>query len=89
MMIVLSLQKEAEMTEASDTTPGRLRLARTRAGFSSAKKVAEQLDTPLPTYAAHENGRRDFDRSQCLAYSALFSVDPAWLMFGFEVYCGE
>ncbi|MNU26919.1 hypothetical protein D3C71_153010 [compost metagenome] len=71
------------MTDAADTTPSeRLKLSRNRAGFSSAKKVADQLDVPLPTYAAHENGRRDFDRSQCLAYAALFSVDPAWLMFG-------
>jgi hypothetical protein len=37
---------------------------------------------PHPTYTAHENGGRDFGRDQCLQYADLFSVDPAWLMFG-------
>jgi hypothetical protein len=83
MIVSLSLRDEEAMTDAPENTPAeRLKASRTRAGFSSGKKVADQLGTPLPTYAAHENGRRDFDRNQCLAYAALFSVDPAWLMFG-------
>src|SRR5678816_1954109 len=55
------------------TPANRLRLARTAAGFKSARKAAMALGIPQATYVQHENGKRAFTISQGERYSAFFN----------------
>lgn len=65
-----------------DTAHSRLKEARRQAGYRSAKAGAERLAQPYPTYAAHENGSRAYDRNDATRYAKAFGVRPEWLLFG-------
>lgn len=66
-----------------DATPaGRLKLARTLAGFRSAAECARRLDVPEVTYRAHENGLRGLSSAAARAYAAQLGVSWAWLITG-------
>lgn len=62
----------------------RLRLARERAGFRSARQAAREFHWAYSTYAGHENGNRGIKRPDIDKYAAAFDVDAAWLMTGRE-----
>lgn len=65
----------------------RLQHARTLAGYDSATDAANAMGVPVPTYAAHENGSRDFRRGRGgpipgHRYAQFFKVNYDWLMTG-------
>lgn len=67
-----------EMSGASD----RLKLARERAGYESAKSAAEAMGVPVATYIQHENGARGFPAARAERYARFFRVTPEWLLYG-------
>lgn len=62
-------------------TGPRLKLARKEAGFADASDAARALDIPVPTYSAHENGRKGLSRAG-ERYARFFGVSLEWLMTG-------
>jgi hypothetical protein len=62
----------------------RLRTARVKAGFGSARSAALRFGWSPSTYAAHENGQNDFDDNATLRYAKAFKVKPTWLYLGQE-----
>jgi transcriptional regulator with XRE-family HTH domain len=60
----------------------RLRIARLRAGFSTAKEAAEAMGFPVSTYLAHENGSRGYPAKKAYTYARKFKVREQWLLFG-------
>lgn len=65
----------------------RLQHARLLAGYDSATDAANAMGVPVPTYAAHENGSRDFMRGRGgpipgQRYAQFFKVNYDWLMTG-------
>lgn len=65
----------------------RLQHARLLAGYDSATDAANAMGVPVPTYAAHENGSRDFKRGRGgpipgQRYAQFFKVNYDWLMTG-------
>jgi len=66
------------MTQASD----RLREAREKAGYSSAKAAAEAMGIPVATYIQHENGGRGYPASRADRYAKFFRVQACWLLYG-------
>ncbi len=59
----------------------RLRAARKKAGFKTAKAAAESLGIPYPTYTQHENGTRGLQR-EADVYVRRFKVTLDWLLGG-------
>jgi phage repressor protein C with HTH and peptisase S24 domain len=59
----------------------RLEYARRQAGYASAVSAAEAMGVAYPTYAAHENGQRGFDRTAD-RYARFFKVSLDWLILG-------
>lgn len=59
----------------------RLKEARKRAGFRTAKEAAESLGVAYPTYSQHENGTRGILREAEL-YARRFKVSLDWLLRG-------
>lgn len=66
------------MTDASE----RLRLAREKGSYSSAKSAAEAMGVPVATYIQHENGTRGFPAATAARYARFFRVKPEWLLYG-------
>ncbi|MCG5241893.1 XRE family transcriptional regulator [Azospirillum doebereinerae] len=60
----------------------RLRLARTAAGYRTAKEFASSHGVPQPTYALHESGERGLRPDVAERYATLLGVSPAWLLTG-------
>lgn len=60
----------------------RLKEARIKAGFTSARSAAERFGWKGSTYAAHENGQNKFDADVAIVYGKAFRVSPAWLLTG-------
>ena len=60
----------------------RLRVARLRAGFETAKEAAEALGFPVSTYLAHENGSRGYPAKKAFTYARKFKVREQWLLYG-------
>ncbi|MGO4171592.1 XRE family transcriptional regulator [Bosea sp. TAF32] len=60
----------------------RLRKARERAGFKSARSAAIRHGWTVSTYNAHENGQNDFDPEAATIYGKAFGVSPGWLLTG-------
>jgi len=66
---------------AMDETMGdRLRAARIKAGFPSARQAALRNKLPPSTYAAHENGQNDFGPADADLYAKAFKTTAAWLL---------
>ena len=68
----------AIMSGASD----RLKQARERSGYSSAKAAAEAMGVAVATYIQHENGVRGFPAPRAERYGRFFRVAPEWLLYG-------
>jgi len=62
--------------------PSRLREARSKAGFKSARSAALRFGWRPSTYAAHENGQNSFDAGQAVIYAKAFKAEAGWLYFG-------
>ncbi|MGI3902489.1 MAG: helix-turn-helix domain-containing protein [Janthinobacterium lividum] len=62
--------------------PSRLRSARIKAGYKSARSAAIRFGWGVSTYAAHENGQNSFDAEQAVLYAKAFKANPSWLYFG-------
>lgn len=60
----------------------RLRIARLRAGFETAKDAAEALGFPVSTYLGHENGSRGYPAKKAEIYARKFKVREQWLLYG-------
>lgn len=64
-----------------DETNSRLREARKRAKFKSARSAAERYGWSPSTYASHENGQTSpVPREAAVEYAKKFKVDVAWLL---------
>lgn len=66
------------MMEAHD----RLKLAREKAGFSTAAEAAERFGWRPSTYHGHENGTRGLRPAVASQYARAFRVSAEWLLFG-------
>lgn len=64
-------------------TPGeRLKAAREKAGFDSAKSAAEAIGIAIATYIQHENGSRGIPASRAERYAKFFRTTPEWILYG-------
>lgn len=75
-------------------TPGeRLRDARIKAGFRSARAAALELEIPVSTYNSHERagepGARHFSVDEAKTYARRFGTDYIWLLTGDRVSGGR
>lgn len=75
----------ARMTDAAE----RLRIARLRAGFETAKDAAEAMGFAVSTYLAHENGSRGYPAKKAEIYARKFKVREQWLLYGVGEGPGE
>lgn len=64
------------------TRGNRLKDARKRAGFATAREAASALGISYPTYASHENGHRQYEYEEALVYGRKFKVTAEWLLTG-------
>ncbi len=65
------------------TTPGeRLRAARKKAGFKTAREAWERFGWNANTYRAHEAGPREYGKKAAIVYARAFDVGVAWLLTG-------
>ena len=71
------------------TAAERLKDARIKAGFRTAKQAAERLATPYPTYAAHENGSRGILKDEAVRYAKVFKTSPEWILLGRSAPAGN
>lgn len=60
----------------------RLKLARERAGYATAKAAADAMGIAHATYTQHENGTRGFPAKRAERYARFFRVAPEWLLYG-------
>ena len=65
-----------------ETMGDRLRQAREKANFSSARKAALRHSWAPSTYSAHENGQNDFDDEAAKIYGRAFHTSAGWLLTG-------
>src|SRR5688572_2465598 len=72
----------------ASTRGERLRAARARRGFKSARLAAKALGIAMSTYGAHERaeavGGRDYGTDEAKFYARRFGVSPEWLLTGRE-----
>lgn len=60
----------------------RLKAAREKAGYATAKEAAEAMGAKIPTFIQHENGTRNFPRDTATRYARFFRTTPEWLLYG-------
>lgn len=60
----------------------RLRKARVKAGFKSARSAAVRFGWAVSTYGAHENGQNEFGPEAASEYASAFKTTPGWLLTG-------
>lgn len=66
-----------------ETMGDRLKWARERAGWPSARQAAlKKLHMSASSYAAHENGQNDFGPEDAERYGKAFGINPSWLLLG-------
>lgn len=64
-----------------DTPADRLKLAREKAGYETAKAAAEAMGVAVATYIQHENGSRGIPATRAERYGRFFRVAPEWLLY--------
>lgn len=67
------------------TAAERLRAAREKAGYNSAKAAAEAMGVSVATYVQHENGTRGYPAPRAQRYARFFRTTPEWLLYGREL----
>lgn len=65
-----------------DSPADRLKAARQRAGYETAKKAAEAMGAVVSTYIQHESGVRGYPSRTAARYAKFFRVAPEWLLYG-------
>jgi hypothetical protein len=65
-----------------ETMGERLKWARKKAGFRSARAAALENEWKEVTYRSHETGGRGFDYDSAIRYARVFRVDAMWLLHG-------
>lgn len=75
---ILLFDMPVPMNKPSD----RLREARERAGYATAKAAAERLAVRPPTYYGHENGSRGIKPAEAERYAKAFKVRAEWILYG-------
>lgn len=83
------LRNDAFYYRRMETPADRLRIARMRAGFATAKEAAEALGFPVSTYLGHENGSRGYPAKKAFTYARKFKVREQWLLYGVGPAPGE
>jgi phage repressor protein C with HTH and peptisase S24 domain len=73
-----------KISQADENIAERLKLARERQGFKSARQASDAMNIPYGTYAGHENGSRGIKNQEIIKYATFFHVSAAWLQFGAE-----
>ena len=73
---------ERFMSNGMDDPAARLRIARLRAGYETAKDAAEALGFPVSTYLSHENGSRGITAKKAVTYARKYKVREQWLLYG-------
>lgn len=68
--------------DSMGTRGERLKKARLDAGFRTATDAARSLGIRYPTYAAHENGSRQYEADEAVVYARKFKVPIEWLLTG-------
>ena len=63
---------------------GRLKLARIKKGYKSARSFSKLNNLAESTYAQHESGKRKLNTTTLLHYSEKLSVNPGWILTGQE-----
>jgi SOS-response transcriptional repressor LexA len=71
--------------EPMSTMGERLRSAREKSGYASAKLAAESMGVSVATYIQHENGTRNFPADRAQRYARFFRTTPEWLLYGREL----
>jgi SOS-response transcriptional repressor LexA len=72
----------ARMVDARDDQAERLRQARARAQFSTARAAATRFGWSYDTYSQHERGERGLRRTVAEKYADAFRVSTSWLLTG-------
>ena len=67
-----------------EESAARLKAARRKAGYSSARSAARSLRFNENTYKAHESGRNGFGLADAKQYADAFRVSASWLLTGSE-----
>lgn len=83
------LHNELRYSQRMSDPAERLRIARVRAGFATAKEAAEAMNFPVSTYLAHENGSRGYPAKKAFTYARKFRVREQWLLYGVGPAPGE
>lgn len=74
------------MSETGD----RLRQARRRAGFKSARAAAMKFGWSPSTYASHENGQTDpVPSDAAFEYARAFKASPLWILYNLGPHEGS
>lgn len=60
----------------------RLKQARERAGYASARAAAEAMGVSAASYTQHESGLRGFKDEAAARYASFFKVPVEWLVLG-------
>ena len=65
-----------------DTPGARLKAARERMGYRTAKDAALAIGVPVATYAEHENAPRFLPARRAQLYAGVYHTTPEWLLYG-------
>jgi len=60
----------------------RLRSARIKSGYPSAKLFAKANNLPYVTYSQYETGKRRISSESILRFANLLNISPSWLLTG-------
>lgn len=69
---------KSAMGESND----RLKSARKKAGFASARSAANRFGWIVSTYASHENGQTPVPVDAAEVYGRAYKVSPGWILTG-------
>lgn len=73
----------ALLCDLSDMEPkDRLRQARERAGYKTAKEAAQAIRVNQNTLSSNENGNRAISRRMAQVYAEAFGVSAGWILYG-------
>lgn len=65
-----------------ETPADRLKSARQKSGYETAKGAAEAMGATVSTYIQHESGLRGYPARTAARYGKFFRVGPEWLLYG-------
>jgi SOS-response transcriptional repressor LexA len=68
--------------DAMSDASNRLKEARLKRGYESAKAAAEAMGVSVATYIQHENGTRGVPANRAEQYGKFFRVAPEWILYG-------